>query len=188
MTLLDKNRKFYSFDRKEEWSFVTHATSTIYDENGNKIGRLQGEGTFRKKVSLIDTKGESLLTVKKGTVFDIKSDYTIFDGNKNNLGIVALRSRKNEDVHFMVDKNKNTILNGRGPYKGDIYGIGDKNKKIVATFSFPKQKGWKNWFSGTERCNLEIQNLEFNRLELLGLFISMFSRFYDISPKGGEGG
>ena len=185
MTLLDQNRKYYVFERKAQLGFVSHASSKIYDEKGNQIGFLIGEGTFRKQISLIDANYKVFLTIKKSAL-DPKYDYTLFDANKNVLGFVKRKYNKYSDEYdgSMVDKNKNTILIGQGPFKEGEYGIGDKNKKIVATFSFEEVQGWKNKLLGTDLGKLEILNFDFNRLLLLGFFISMFSSFYDITSKG----
>jgi len=183
LTLLDQNRKYYTFERKERLRLISHATSRIYDENGDLIGKLEGKGAFRKNVILIDSFGKSLLTVQKKTYLDRKFDYTVVDSNQNVLGYVKIEKYPDYHAH-MLDKNKKKILIGQGPFKGNVYGIGDENKKILATFSFSQAKGWKERLSSTELCKLEIQNTGFDRLMLFGFFVSTFSRFYDITSKG----
>jgi len=181
--VLDSNRKFYSFERKERLRLISHATSRIYDENGDLIGKLEGKGTIRKNVTLIDSFGKSLLTVQKGNYLSTQYDYIVIDSTQNELGYVKIEKFPDYHAH-MLDKNNKKILIGQGPFKGDVYGIGDENKKIIATFSFSQGKGWKERLSWKEWCNLEIKNTGFDRLMLLGFFVSTYSRFYDITSKG----
>jgi len=65
LNLLDPKRSFYSLKKKKVEEWIRNATSEIQDENGNQIGLLEGRGIFKKQVSMIDSDGNTILTLKK---------------------------------------------------------------------------------------------------------------------------
>jgi len=174
MSLLDPKRSFYSLKNLGK-GWVRQATSEIQDENGNKIGMLEGGGVFKKQVSVKDFDGKLILTLKKK--FTILPEYTIFDPDEKILWTAKEPRVKDREME-LTDKNGNLILRCE-KRKEDKISIVNQNGKLVANFSFSYDEGKLGFFVKTRYGNFQIHDLSFDRLTLLGFLIAVFSQFFD---------
>jgi hypothetical protein len=177
LKLLDQNQSCYYFKKFFSPSSFAKANAEITDASGRNLGKLVETGTNHKKVYLLDSSGNRLLVAKKG-FWSYNNNYKIFD-SKNFLGFSSYKKWYNWS-YSMKGPNKETILE-ESPYKYRKTAIKDNQGNVVATYTFLPGKGLKFLFDGYDVWHLKIKDSQFDRLTLLGFFISCFSNNYDIA-------
>jgi len=126
MSLLDKNILDYQL------SYLSFHHS-IFDLNGNELGRFANSGYFGNK--LLDSDKSVILNVKMTGWKKIlrEGDRKIYDSSENLIGSITLADTDTSFVMSLKDKNSNEVLYGTFDLRKNIpYNIYDNHKNVIA--------------------------------------------------------
>lgn len=158
----------------------TWLSCTIVDDEEHLIGKIKGVAGFRMQISWLKADGSLLISSHKRAL-DLRDIYDIKDSTGKLLGIVRRKGlRDNRTV--LKNPAGTTVLNaikfGNWP---SSFEFRDKEDKVIAQFEIKeeklKEKNWRERFlTGNVRtsCIFSIKDLTFDKLLLIGFFISIF--------------
>lgn len=175
MSVLDQNIKKYII--KPRGNLISNFD--IKDENGNKLGMVKVSIT-QSKLSLFDSDDSLLLTINKklfsikGRTYEVKNPFGNLIGRLKQKGELKLSS----DVLFENSK-KNEILSGEIPLSDASCEIYDDQGDVVASVAKENEESWMEMIQRKfVPWILEINDLSYDRITLLAVFLSMYHADY----------
>ena len=151
-------------------------SSEIYDENTKVIGKLIGQGTLEKQSVLKDQNGKTLLIIKKQLLS--KNTYDILDSEGQKLGNVKGKKMVGDDL-ALYNSDKKMVLYEDNNFGNDVSAFKDDKENIVAAFAFVTQNLLTKKYPDSTICHLQIKDLSFDRLLILGFFLTWYSNNFD---------
>ncbi len=140
------------------------------------MGKITGVSFSGKQTRLFDNH-YSLLVESERKTGPVGSIYFIRDSTKNLLGTVRTKMVTGNQSFMMENNSGVIILIGDGPQVGP-FDIRDETGKIIATV-LTNAKNSDELIRVGQNIVLQIIDLSFDRISLLGFFISMYSDFLE---------
>lgn len=185
MELLDNNIQKYILNFGEKWGFSD--SNPIEDENGNALGnfRASSDAEYGQK-QILDNHGNLVCSIKKKFSFtSFKEPHQIKMPSGEHVGDVRRGKRWGYGKDMWVESSNRKIIHSKVPDEKKVTPIIDNDKKQIGhvqledftTSDFLKGHP-KSWV-------LYVDELEFDRLLLLALFLEMIHQKYSQNLGGG---
>ncbi len=181
MNLLDPNITKYILKWEGSEGLKMTLKATIEKEDGEKIGRVETKGLMTKKTYLFDGDNSEILNSAKSN-WSLGAKYDVKDSENNKMGVVNQKLLSRNKNITMKNHNDEEILRFEGStFLGDNHEIKSMDGKSIAVFSrkqeFVKTGRWRGKTYNT--CTLQINDSNFDRKILFGMFISCLSSYLD---------
>ncbi len=173
MSLLDPRTVRYVTKRI---SLGTLPDAVILDGNHNCMGKITGLSLSGKQTRIFDNH-DSLLVESEKKTGSAGSIYFIRDSTQNLLGTVSTKMFTGNRSFLMRNNSGILILIGEGPQVGP-FDIRNESGKIIAKV-LTNAKNSDELIRVGQNIVLQIIDLSFDRISLLGFFISMYSDFLE---------
>ena len=153
------------------WINDENVTETsIMDANQEYLGKISSDGLPRLQYTLYDTNDALILNSFKtdylGKGFTLKNPKGKLIGRLREYGFLKKK--------IVLEDDESIILVEEKIKKGNTEIKNNEGKKI-AKLNFGYEEGWKGYFLGGKiYFNLKIDDSTYNRLALLGFYLSLF--------------
>ena len=181
MEILDQNLTQYIIKWDGDEGLGLKLKAEVEKEDGEKIGKIETKGLVTKKTYLSDIGNSTLLIVAKSN-WSLGAKYEVKDSANNQIGIVNQKLLSRYKIMTMKNPKGDEILAFKSSNTlGDNHEINSIDGKNIAVFS-RKQESVKTgrWRAKTyNTCTLQINEPNFDRKTLFGMFISCLSSYLD---------
>ena len=180
---MDKLQNFIiKFDEVPESK--TWLSCTIVDDEEHLIGKINGIGGFRLKISWLKADGSLLVSAHKRAI-ELRDIYDIKDSAGKLLGIVKSKGLLHPQKILKNPAGTTILTYKKIGNSSPSFEFRDEEGKVIAQFEIKeeklKEKSWKErHLTGNVRtsCIFSIKDLTFDKLLLLGFFISIFGNHF----------
>lgn len=136
---------------------------------------------FKKKTELTDIEDSVVLTAHKSSR-PIYAKYDVKDSNGNQICTANQKFLTRYKIMTIKDAKGNEVLTCKGSNElSGIYEINSINGQNIAKFLYKQEIVKKSFWNADyfNTCLLKINDANFERKNLFGLFISYLSSFFD---------
>ena len=170
----------------------TWFSGKIVDDEDHLIGNIKGMGGFRMKISWLTTDGSLLISASKRAI-SLRDIYDIKDSTGKVLGIVKGEGLLHYQKILKNPEGKNILTSKKVKNSPPSFEFRDEEDLVIAKFEIKeekkKPKNWKERFQTGNvptSCIFSINDLSFDKLLLIGFFISIFgNHFFEMQGAAG---
>jgi len=184
MSLLDSKIT----ELKINWINYENVTETsIMDVNQEYLGKISSDGLPRLQYTLYDTNDALILNSFKtdysGKGFTLKNPQGKLIGRLRERGSGFLKKK------IVLEEDDESIILVEEKIKKGNTEIKNNEGKKIAKLNFGYEEGWKGSFLGGKiYFNLKIDDSKYNRLALLGFYLSLFHDRVEIPKSPSQSG
>ncbi len=185
MNLLDSEIQKYILNFGGKWGFS--ADNKIEDEKSNRLGKfIAGSEDEYGEKQVLNSDGDIVFTIKKKFSFtSFKEPHQIKVPSGEHIGNVRRGKRWGYGKEMWVETQDEKILHSKVPSDKEITEITDKTGKKIGHVNMEEFDTSEFLKGHPKSWVLYVDDLEFDRLFLLALFLIMIHQKYTQNVGGG---